>query len=385
MALLFTLALTIIFYTFIGYGVLLFLLVRISKKHLVVYENTNLPTVSLIVPCFNEGSALEKKIENTFDLKYPKDKLQLIFVCDGSNDGSEVIPMKYSQILTLFNPERKGKLAAMKRAVKSANGEILVFCDGNTVLNKEALINIVQPYVDPMVGAVTGEKYILTDPNDAASSKGEGMYWKYESFLKKYDSYFYSLVGGAGELMSYRSTLFEELPDNTILDDFMLTMSIAQKGHTVKYVPSARASEYASSNVEEELKRKVRIAAGGWQSVMRLNKAINPFHNFILFFQYVSHRVLRWTVTPFLLVFVFISNHFLIDQGTGYLIILAGQYLFYCLALVGYFLRNRSISVPGFFLPYYFSVMNYAAIAGFFRWLKNKQEVTWERAKRANE
>ncbi|GHB49793.1 glycosyltransferase family 2 protein [Mongoliitalea lutea] len=385
MEVLFNLSLVIIVYTFFGYALILMFLVVISGKNSIKYELADLPLISLIVPCFNEGKALKDKIENTLALDYPSDKLQLIFVCDGSNDGSEKIPQQFEQILTLYNPERKGKLAAMKRAVTFANGEILVFCDGNTVLNPEALKEIVQPYVDKRVGAVTGEKYILTDPNDTASSKGEGFYWKYESFLKQYDSYYNTLVGGAGELMSYRKELFEELPDNTILDDFMLTMSIAQKGFKVKYTPNARASEFASSNVEEELKRKIRIAAGGWQSVMRLKKAINPFHDFKLFFQYVSHRVLRWTLTPFLLVFVFIFNHFLIDVHYFYYVLLILQYVFYFLAFTGYLLRNKVVKIPGFFTPYYFVVMNYAAIAGFFRWLKNDQKVTWERAKRANE
>lgn len=381
----FLISILIIMYTYIGYAIIIFILVRLSGRHKVVYHQKELPSVTLIVPCFNEGKALEEKIKNTFDLEYPKELLQLIFVCDGSSDGSEQIPMKYDQILTLFSPERKGKLAAMKRAVSYSEGDILVFCDGNTVLNKEALLNIVQPYADYRVGAVTGEKYILSDPEDSASSVGEGMYWKYESFLKKYDSFFYTVVGGAGELMSYRKTLFEFLPDNTILDDFMLTMKIAEKGYLVKYVPEARASEYASSNVEEETKRKIRIAAGGWQSISRLPKAINPFHDWKLTFQYISHRVLRWTVTPFLMILVFALNHLLPLENPLFLTLLIGQYLFYFLSFLGYLLQNKSVPIPGFFLPFYLNVMNYSAIRGLFRWLSNSQAVTWERAKRANE
>jgi len=382
----FIISILIIFYTYIGYAVLIYVLLKLSSYNEVpILDTRNLPSVSMIVPCFNEGDELSKKVKNTLALDYPKELIEFIFICDGSSDGSELIPASFEEIKTMFSPERKGKLAAMKRAVKESKGEILVFCDGNTVLNPEAILEMVKYYQDARVGAVTGEKYILVSEEDAASSTGEGFYWKYESFLKKMDAQWNTLVGGAGELMSYRKELFEFLPDDTILDDFMLTMRIAEKGYKVKYAPEARASEYASANVEEELKRKIRIAAGGWQSISRLSQAANPFHDFPLFFQYVSHRVLRWTVTPFLLLLVFILNHFLAfqDGNEGYFYVLIAQYIFYLFVILGYLLRNRVVSIKGFHVPYYFYIMNYAAIRGFFRWVKKNQPATWERARRA--
>ncbi|UJP64518.1 glycosyltransferase family 2 protein [Mongoliitalea daihaiensis] len=382
----FIISLSIIFYTYLGYALIIYLLVKFkTDKEAPTLNTSGLPFVSVIVPCFNEGEQLRDKIQNTLDLIYPQELIEYIFICDGSSDGSEQIPASFSEVKTMFSPERKGKLAAMKRAVKETRGEILVFCDGNTVLNPEAVLEMVKFYQDPLVGAVTGEKYILVKEEDAASSQGEGFYWKYESFLKKMDANWNTLVGGAGELMSYRKELFEFLPDDTILDDFMLTMKIAEKGYKVKYAPEARASEFASANVEEELKRKIRIAAGGWQSIARLPKAANPFHDFALFFQYISHRVLRWTVTPFLLVVVFVLNHLLAFQEGKefYTNLLFAQYAFYGLALLGYIFRNQAVSIKGFHVPYYFYVMNYAAIRGFLRWMQKKQPATWERAKRA--
>jgi len=389
MEILFWILIAIAAYTYIGYGILIYVLVKLfgKKPMKAQFDVRNAPTVSLIIPCFNEGPQLRDKVLNTLQLDYPVDKLEIIFICDGSSDGSEKIPMEFEGIKTMYSPERKGKLAAMKRAVLECKGEILVFCDANTVLNKEAIQLLTLPYKDKNVGAVTGEKYILSDNDGEASSAGEGMYWKYESFLKKLDSDWSTLVGGAGELMSYRRSLFSFLPDDTILDDFMLTMRIAEDGYKVKYVPEARASEYASANVAEEMKRKIRIAAGGWQSISRLKKAINPIHNFNLFFQYVSHRVLRWTLTPFALVLIFILNHYLAFTSDAiiYKVILLGQYIFYALALAGHLLQGRSIAVKGFFVPYYFYVMNYCAIMGFQRFIKKSQAATWERAKRANE
>lgn len=379
-------SLCIIFYTYLGYALVIYILVKFqANKHVPSINSDGLPFVSVIIPCFNEGEQLRDKVQNTLDLTYPQELIEYIFICDGSSDGSEKIPASFPEVKTMFSPERKGKLAAMKRAVKESRGDILVFCDGNTVLNPDALLEMVKYYQDPAVGAVTGEKYILVNEGDAASSQGEGFYWKYESFLKKMDATWNTLVGGAGELMSYRKELFEFLPDDTILDDFMLTMKIAEKGYKVKYAPEARASEFASANVEEELKRKIRIAAGGWQSIARLPKAANPFHDIALFFQYISHRVLRWTLTPFLLVVVFAINHLLVFQEGNefYTYLLIAQYAFYGLVFLGYIFRNKAVAIKGFHVPYYFYVMNYAAIRGFFRWVKKSQPATWERAKRA--
>ncbi len=389
MEILFWICLGIVTYAYVGYGVIITLLVKLfrRKKNTDVWDEGKAPFVSLIVPCFNEGPQLLDKVHNTLALQYPEGKMEIIFICDGTSDGSEKIPMQFPQIKTMYSGERKGKLAAMKRAVNESTGEILVFCDANTVLNPEAVQLLVIPYADVKVGAVTGEKCILGEDDNSASTAGEGLYWKYESFLKKMDSDWNTLVGGAGELMTYRKSLFQFLPDDTILDDFMLTMRIAEQGYQVKYIPEARASEYASANVAEEMKRKIRIAAGGWQSISRLPKAINPFHDFNLFFQYVSHRVLRWVVAPFCLAILFVINHFLVftEPGLTFKILLVGQYAFYLLAMSGHFMQGRSVNIKGFFVPYYFYIMNYCALLGFSRFMKNSQAATWERAKRANE
>jgi len=389
MEILFWICLAIVAYAYVGYGVIITLLVKLfrKEKNSGLWDEGKAPYVSVIVPCFNEGPQLADKVQNTLALQYPEGKMEIIFICDGTSDGSEKIPMQFTQIKTMFSSARKGKLAAMKRAVNESRGEILVFCDANTVLNPEAVQLLVMPYADPTVGAVTGEKYILGDNDSNASTAGEGLYWKYESFLKKMDSDWNTLVGGAGELMTYRKSLFQFLPDDTILDDFMLTMRIAEQGYKVKYIPEARASEYASANVGEEMKRKIRIAAGGWQSIARLPKAINPFHDFNLTFQYVSHRVLRWIVAPFCLAILFVVNHYLAytQPNLIYKGLLLGQYVFYLLAMSGYMLQGRSVNIKGFFVPYYFYIMNYCALLGFSRFMKNSQAATWERAKRANE
>ncbi|MHB1177483.1 MAG: glycosyltransferase family 2 protein, partial [Daejeonella sp.] len=205
------------------------------------------------------------------------------------------------------------------------------------------------------------------------------------SALKRWDYELYSNVGAAGELFSIRTDLYQPVETDTIIDDHMIAMRIAEKGYIIAYEPNAYALEAASADTSEELKRKIRIAAGGIQSIYRLKKAANPFINPILTFQYVSHRVLRWVVTPWLMLFLFFLNIMIIiryPESGLYIIILFLQISFYLAALLGWFLESKKIKLKAAFIPFYFSMMNYAVIAGTLRYFKGAQSAAWEKSKR---
>lgn len=387
MIVLFWVSVFLVVYTFVGYGFLLFLLVSIKrrfKKPYVFAAETSLPTVTILIAAYNEEDIIEEKIANTLLLNYPKDKLQVIFITDGSSDGTAAKVSKYKEVLLLHEDLRGGKMAAIKRAIPYIQHEITVFTDANTFLNQDALLALVKHYQNPVVGCVAGEKRILVEESADASSAGEGFYWKYESLLKKWDYELYSGVGAAGELFSIRTALYVPVEADTIIDDHMIAMRIAEKGYIIAYEPQAYAMETASADVKEELKRKIRIAAGGIQSVLRLKKSANPFYNPLFTFQYISHRVLRWTITPFLLLLVFLLNGMLAfsTEGLFYPVLFALQCLFYILSIVGFYFERKNIRVKALFIPYYFCVMNYAVLAGIVRYYKKNQSAAWEKSKR---
>jgi cellulose synthase/poly-beta-1,6-N-acetylglucosamine synthase-like glycosyltransferase len=336
------------------------------------------------VAAYNEEQCIEDKITNTLNLDYPKDKLSVFFVTDGSTDNTPDIVKKFHAVRLFHDFQRKGKIHAVNRVMKYVTTPIVVFSDANTLLNGRAIRHLVMHYADKTVGGVAGEKRIYNNKEDNASGSGEGFYWKYESFLKKKDAAVYSIVGAAGELFSIRTELYEEPPQNIIIEDFFLSLRICAKGYRFMYEPEAYALETASVSVNEEWKRKVRICAGGFQAMWKLKSLLNPFRYGILTFQYVSHRVLRWTLAPLSLAIVFIANLFLSVTGPSYYRwLLAGQAGFYLLALLGYYLRQKKISIKGFFVPYYFVVMNLSVYAGFFRYINGKQTVVWEKSERA--
>ncbi|WP_221391805.1 glycosyltransferase family 2 protein [Dyadobacter sp. NIV53] len=387
MKILFWTSLLIVFYTFAGYAIVLYALVKLRRlvkgKRTVPELGVHFPTLTLIIAAYNEEGIIEEKIRNTLALKYDADKLKLLFITDGSSDKTPDIISQFKEVDLMHSPLRKGKIHAIHRAMEVVDSEIVVYTDANTFLNAEALLYIARHYSDPKVGAVSGEKRVMQDVISDATA-GEGFYWKYESALKKWDSELYSVVGAAGELFSVRRSLYRNVEADTILDDFMISMLIALQGYRIIYEPDAYASELSSDNIKEELKRKVRIAAGGIQSILRLKPLMNPFSNPILSFQYISHRVLRWTVTPFLLILTLILNILICIQSSDllYQLILIAQCLFYLMAISGFMLEKRKIKVKILFVPYYFCIMNYAVFAGILRYIKGSQSSAWEKARR---
>lgn len=387
----FWVSLFIIFYSYLGYGILLFLIIKIRRVFGLFKKfegnETYEPEVTLFVSAFNEKDYLEQKVKNSKSLNYPQDKVTQIWVTDGSDDGTPDLLRKYDGVEVHHKDERAGKIAAMNRGMDFVKTPIVIFSDANTDLGKDSIKEIIRLFRNPKVGCVSGEKRIYSKDVDSAAGAGEGMYWKYESQLKKWDAELYSVVGAAGELFAIRTELWQEVEKDTLLDDFMISLRVAMSGYTIQYNPEAYAIETASANVKEELKRKVRISAGGIQSVIRLRALLNFFKYGTLSFQYISHRVLRWTLTP-LLLFLIIPANFVLAQNEGLLslglfsILFWGQVLFYAAALLGWFLENRQIRLKVLFIPYYFFIMNLSVFIGFGRYVKGNQSVNWERAKR---
>ena len=377
----------IVFYTYIGYGVILLILNKLLKNNKATHEvnkNKELPTLTLLVAAYNEQDCIEEKILNSMSLDYPKELIKLLFITDGSTDSTNRIIKNYPNIILLYEKGRNGKIAATKRAMKYVDTDIVVFSDANTTINSDALFKIVRHYNNPVVGGVACEKKVRVQSADSASGAGEGFYWRYESFLKQQDSDFHSVVGAAGELFSIRTKLFEHIPSDSIIEDFYMTMKIAEKGYIIKYEPQAYAVEDPSFSVSEEYKRKTRIAAGGIQSIVRLSSLLNPFKQPALTFLYVSHRVLRWSLTPLLLLIIMTLSALLAIKGSLFSQILVfSQIVFYFLALVGFALRNKKVKAKIFYIPFYFTFMNYAVYVGAWRYFSGSQSVVWEKSRRA--
>ncbi len=386
----FWLSLIIIFYSYLGYGIVLWIYLKLLtfftlKKSLPINYYDFEPDVTLVIATFNEELIIKEKIENTFKLNYPKNKLKIIVVADGSSDNTVNMIRQFPGIELYYKPEREGKSAAINRVMPFVTSAITVFCDANTKLNPDSIRELVKHYTIPEIGAVAGEKKVVElSKSKSAAGAGEGLYWKYESVLKKLDAQFYTVVGAAGELFSIRTSLYEHVEKNILLDDFIISMKICQKGYRVMYEPKAYATEAPSFSLKEEEKRKIRIAAGGFQSIFILKDLLNVFKYGKLSFQYISHRVLRWLLCPVLLPILFLCNLLIFFQSndTFITLFLIMQSLFYLSAIIGWFFTFRNIKVKFLYISYYFVFMNFAMYLGFFRFINKSQSVLWDKAKR---
>lgn len=378
----------LLFFCYIGYGLLVFFIN--ACKNLVAPKRlpetgTFEPPVTMIIAAYNEGEILLQKLKNTLAIDYPADKLKIFFVTDGTTDGSEAIIREHAGVTLLHQPGRQGKLAAISRAMKYVDTPFVVFSDANTMLNKECIQKILIHYQDPKTGGVAGEKKIISSIHGPAIGDAEGLYWKYESFMKRQDAGLHTVVGAAGELFSIRTELFNQPAPDLILDDFVISMKICMQGYRIGYEPRAFAAELPSASLQEEAKRKMRISAGAFQAIGPLKGCLNFFKYPLLCFQYVSRRLLRWVVCPWMLILLLIANILIVAQPAFpvfYSWMLAAQILFYLLACVGWLMIRLGKHIGILAVPFYFLFMNYCLVKGFGRFLSRGQPVNWEKAVR---
>lgn len=386
----FWIALGIITYTYLGYAFLLTILVWIKRifkgKPETCVDTESWPEVTLFVTAFNEAENVDSKIENSFQLTYPKDKLTFLWLTDGSTDGTPELLKKYQGVQVEHFPERRGKVHAMNRGMEFVQTPFVVFTDTNTLLSADSVQNLIRHFQNPKVACVAGEKRVLADDHSSIAAEGENMYWSFESKIKQLESELSSVVGAAGELFALRTDLFHPVKADCLLDDFQISMGLALDGYKVVYEPKAVAVEKASLNVKEELKRKSRIAAGGLQAMVRMPKLLNPFRLGWLSFQYFSHKILRWTLAPWALFVALLANIALVAANSSeliYILALAIQIAWYLFAFLGFMMEGHARSNKLFFIPYYFTAIHLAAFTGLYRFVGNKQSVAWDKARRA--
>ena len=270
----------LVVYTYVGYGALLAVLVKLREavcpaaKHAAPAEA---PEVTLLIAAYNEQEIVAAKMENCRALVYPEGRLHIAWVTDGSTDRTPELLAAYPGVTVLHDARRGGKTAALNRALEHIHTPIVVFTDANTMLNPEAVTEIVRRFDDPQVGCVAGEKRVAAAEGSGAAAT-EGVYWKYESKLKEWDCRLHSAVGAAGELFAVRRDLWRTMPEDTLLDDFVCSMLIAADGYRIAYCKEACALETPSADMGEEGKRKRRIAAGGLQSVRLAPRAAVDRH-----------------------------------------------------------------------------------------------------------
>lgn len=377
MLILFTVSLAVLIYIFVGYPLVVAVLSGLLAKPVRREEIT--PEVSLIVSAYNEQDVIRQKLENTLALDYPKDKLEVIVASEAADGTNDIVRLYADRGIVLHAYEnREGKSATLFRTVPRARGEILVFSDANAMYHRDAIRKLVRNFADPRVGCVSG-RLTYVNPGGSAIGQGETAYWEFEFLLKGMLSRMMKLSGGVnGSIFAIRKSLYRPV-DRTRGDDFELSNRIQIAGHGVILEPEALSFEEASATPRQEFRRKVRLATWNLQSTLLLMREALAAGDFLTAFILFSHRFLRYT-TPVWLAALFASNLFLLEGALAWLFLLQG--LFYLSAAAGYVLEKSGRPVKALFLlPFYFCMVNGAALMALAKNLARRTDVLWEKAR----
>lgn len=386
-----------IFYTYFIYPALIWLLAAFrpkSKSYLPYF-----PNITLLIAAHNEEAVIGEKLKNCLDFKYPLECLQILVVADGSTDQTMQIVQNFPRenIQLLYEAERRGKMAAINRAMQYAQGDVIVFSDANNFYQPETIKDLIAPFQDPKVGAVSGAKVILQEDGNLGAS--EGLYWKYESFIKEQESRVGSCTGVSGEILAVRKNLYQKPPDEIINDDFYIAMRIICQGYRLVYVPTAKSYERVSPSAMDEVKRRQRIIAGRFQAITRARDLL-PLQNPVVVWQVISHKFMR-PLVPFAMILAFLGNlgalfkpaqkdkrkkssFSSLEYPYNFLVFLT-QILFYGLAWLGIRFENQERKgklTKILYLPTFLINSNLAALKGFIQYLRGQQTTLWERIPR---
>ncbi len=388
----FGIAWALILYTYIGFPLALALLARLFGANnaepslrvrgsgmpeiprVELDQSLSPPRVAMVVSSHNEGPNLSAKLANTWAIEYPADRFELWIGSDGSTDNTTEILHASSDPRLRYREFtiRRGKISVLNDLLSEIDADVIVMSDANTAYAPDAVCRLIAHFDDPRVGCVSGELSLTQD----GGVSGEGLYWRYESWIKVNESRLGFLIGCNGGIFALRRSCFEPLPPSTIVEDFVLTMRVLEHGHRVVFAPDARASEPACDSARSEMMRKVRIGAGGFQAIGLTWRLLLPRFG-LAAFAFWGHKVLRWFVPIFLLAATAANvalSHIALFGGALLVQAVGGV-----VAIAAYYTPSQRF-LPRWTRPIsYFYLMNYALFWGFLRFLCRTQRVTWER------
>lgn len=387
---LFWLSTATIIYVYVGYPVLIAILAQFRRRQ--VFPSDFRPSVTLIFSAHNEEKVIAHKLENTTALDYPRHCLQILVVDDGSTDATaDIVRAHQDKSIELISfGTRRGKLSALKDALNFATGEIILFSDADNLYSPDALIETVKYFSDPAIGAVTGGRNVI---GESSLGKAEGLYWKYEEFIKNQESRLDSCVGVAGDLLAVRKSIYVPPPAGIINDDFYTALSILKKGYRVVHAPQARSYHPVARSEQEEVERRTRMTAGRYQIIFSAWHML-PLKKPVVLWQIVSHKYLRLLLPVAMLVAVManalaLTNITLIN-GPDWLVLatpfnwmfLLLQGLFYIAAGLGLKFKFTGLLGKAMYLPTFLVNSNMAALKGLYRYLTSTQSVVWKKVTR---
>jgi cellulose synthase/poly-beta-1,6-N-acetylglucosamine synthase-like glycosyltransferase len=387
----FILSVFLLAYIYVGYPLAIALLARLFRRP--VRKKAILPSVTVVIPTYNEEAVIEEKLENTLRLDYPRDRLQILVCDDASQDRTAEMVTSYAsrQVALSQGTVRSGKVGGLNRALQLADGELFVIADADILASPDALQQVAANFADETVGCVLAQTRIA--PSEEGTAKSGGLYWRYEALIRQSESDIHSTVAATGHFMALRRRLVQPIPAHIILDDFYLAMMTIRQGYRVISEPDAVVWERPTRSMGDEVNRRTRLVTGRYQ-IISMGREYLPYLPPLLKIEVISHKFLRLAI-PHLMILAFLSNLFLVlslagRSGSLWTLLLAGalivQVLFYGLAIAGKLflgkIEKRSGVIRLLMLPYYLCATNIAGLTGLADFVSGKRTVLWQQASR---
>ena len=364
-----------ILYVYVGYPLLLIILsslkyspVRLGNFHIT-------PNISIFIAAYNEEKNISRKIENSLELDYPNDKMEIVVVSDSTDRTNDIVQQYETSGVRLIVPEeRKGKISAQNYAIPQLKGEIIIITDADITCKADSVCHIVEHFSDETVGGVIGKtEWINKDEN--VITQGGNLYYKYELFIRKNESKLGILGLGSTGLMAFRKELFAPIP-LFLADDTFIPLYLLQKGYKVIYEPKSVTKTIAASSGEGEFRIRERNANIDTSALIYMKSLLNPIKYFMPSLMLISHKLGRWFV-PFLMIALFFLNISLLGAPI-YNLLFTVQLIFYLLSILGFILSLMDTYVKYLHIPYYFCLINFAASIGFVKAIFGRKQTMWE-------
>lgn len=375
MELLFYICLILLFYTYVGYPMIVYALAKIIRRK-AEYDNSFEPDVSVIIIVHNAELYLQNKIDNILSSNYPFSKIELNIINDGSSDRTaEILDKNKDRIRYINFDVRRGKSACIDDAVKLASHDYIVFADVRQVFSPDALKNLVVPLSNNNIGAVSGE-LVFTNDNHNSFSKGIDAYWRYEKLIRSSEAVVDSVIGATGAIYSIRKKLYSEIPEGLVLDDVLIPMQVVLNGGRVIFTNDAVAYDIPSNDLSNEKRRKIRTLAGNYQLIKVCPQLLNPFRN-RLFIQFISHKIMR-LMAPFFMLGMLLSSVALSRDSYFYAIITSIQLIAYITAYIAYnnksnmFFKLKPVRIVNTFI-----YLNWYSLLALIEFMKGKKTHLW--------
>jgi len=381
------LCLLTLFYHFIGYPLLLWLWTKMRPTPL--KKQSIEPKVSILIAAYNEETVIKQKLESCFALDYPQEQVEIIVICDGSTDATASIVsalinsgQSFATVRLIENGERRGKSYSLNRAAELACGEILLISDANALLEPSSVRKLVANFADTNVGCISGSRHLMAA--DGSIKTSAGLYWRYESAIKSWETQTGSTLGVLGSMLAIRRELFTPIPADIINDDFYIALCSLGQGKRVIYEPEAVCWAYASQSVSQEKIRRRRISAGRFQHLLRSFRKIEMSN--YNWFKLISHKYLRLFLLPFMVVGFGANTVVLLSPpvGTMWIVLWGGQFAFYGLAVLGSYFASKQIRSPLPAIAYYVVSGAWASVEGILGYLTGSQTILWQKVNRGS-